>query len=182
MSMFLSSCRNHISKVEEGKMELELSPVVVGNLIEQSLMMVRERCLKHGITLDLEIDDGLKDTKMPVDSRKFRQIMFNLLSNASKFTPDGGSIAVRARSLGRGEIEISVSDTGIGIRKEDQEKIFEPFYQVKSGAIEKIPGTGLGLSLTKKIVELHGGRIWVESEEGKGSTFYVSIKTGNSLN
>jgi signal transduction histidine kinase len=114
--------------------------------------------------------------------------MFNFLSNAAKFTPDGGRIGVSVRLVGAQDtdgkagtdegafIEICVSDTGIGIRAEDQERVFEPFVQVKGGTTDKTSGTGLGLTLTKEFVELHGGRIWIESEGlGKGSRFYVLL-------
>jgi signal transduction histidine kinase len=101
--------------------------------------------------------------------------MFNLLSNAAKFTPDGGAITVKALKE-REELVVSVSDTGIGIKQEDQERIFSEFEQADSMVKQRQSGTGLGLALTRRIVELHGGKIWVESEgEGKGSTFFFSI-------
>jgi signal transduction histidine kinase len=105
---------------------------------------------------------------------KIKQILLNLLSNAVKFTPEGGRIEITARQVD-GSVEISVSDTGIGIAPEDQPKIFEEFRQVGSDYVHKVEGTGLGLTLAKKFVELHGGRIWVESEPGKGSTFSFTL-------
>jgi signal transduction histidine kinase len=108
------------------------------------------------------------------DERKIKQILLNLLSNAVKFTPEGGRIGIKARQ-GDGSVEISVSDTGIGISPEDQAKIFEEFRQVGGDYAHKTEGTGLGLTLAKKFVELHGGKIWVESEVGKGSTFSFSL-------
>jgi signal transduction histidine kinase len=102
-------------------------------------------------------------------------VMFNLLSNAAKFTPDGGAIAVEARRKGK-ELVISVADTGIGIAPEHQGRIFEEFYQVRGSMRDRVPGTGLGLSLVKQLVDMHGGRVWVESEgEGKGSRFSFSL-------
>ena len=108
------------------------------------------------------------------DERKIKQILLNLLSNAVKFTPEGGRISITANKTDNGA-EISVSDTGIGIAPEDQPKIFEEFRQVGSDSTHKTEGTGLGLTLAKKFVELHGGRIWVESELGKGSTFTFTL-------
>jgi signal transduction histidine kinase len=133
---------------------------------------VRERATKHGINLDVTVDERLGD--FVGDERKIKQILLNLLSNAVKFTPEGGRIGIRARQV-NGSVEISVSDTGIGIAPEDQPKIFEEFRQVGSDYGHKVEGTGLGLTLAKKFVELHGGRIWVTSELGKGSTFSFTL-------
>src|SRR5262245_14843802 len=113
------------------------------------------------------------------DERKIKQILLNLLSNAVKFTPEGGRIGITARKVD-GAVEISVRDTGVGISPEDQAKIFEEFRQVGSNYAHKTEGTGLGLTLAKKFVELHGGRIWVESEVGKGSTFSFSLPERSS--
>jgi len=106
--------------------------------------------------------------------RKFKQILLNLLSNAVKFTPEGGSVTVTARRLDE-TVEISVSDTGIGIAEGDHEAVFEEFRQVGTDYTKKSQGTGLGLALTRKFVELHGGRIWVNSEPGKGATFTFTL-------
>jgi signal transduction histidine kinase len=133
---------------------------------------VRERATKHGITLEVDIDKRLGD--YTGDERKIKQILLNLLSNAVKFTPVGGRIGIDARQID-GAVEISVSDTGIGIAPEDQPRIFEEFRQVGSDYAHKTEGTGLGLTLAKKFVELHGGKIWVESEVGKGSTFTFTL-------
>ncbi len=163
------------TRIEEGKMELELSNVHVKGLLEDSLIMIRETCLRHGISLSLRVPPKLETLEITADERKLRQVMFNLLSNAAKFTPDGGAIAVEAGQDGE-ELFISVSDTGIGIAPDHREKIFEEFYQVRGGLSGKTPGTGLGLSMTKRLVEVHGGRIWVESEgEGKGSRFSFTL-------
>jgi signal transduction histidine kinase len=136
------------------------------------MALVRERAQKHGIALGQEIDPSL-DT-IVADERKFKQILLNLLSNAVKFTPDGGRIDVRAQANG-GDVVVAVHDTGIGIAPEDQAAVFEEFRQVGRNYTNKQEGTGLGLTLTRKFVELHGGRIWLESEPGKGSTFTFSI-------
>ena len=109
------------------------------------------------------------------DERKVKQVLLNLLSNALKFTPEGGRIDVRA-TINDGMAEISVADTGVGIAPEDQGAIFEEFRQVGT-ADKKVEGTGLGLALSRKFIELHGGRIWVQSEPGKGSTFSFTLPT-----
>jgi len=108
------------------------------------------------------------------DERKVKQVVLNLLSNAVKFTPDGGSISVRA-TLDTDCVEVAVRDTGIGIALEDQAAVFEEFTQVGRDYTKKAEGTGLGLALTKRIVELHGGRIWLESAPGEGSTFAFTL-------
>ena len=157
-----------LSKVEAGRMELELATFDLPLAIDNARTFVRERATKHGINLDVTVDERLGD--FVGDERKIKQILLNLLSNAVKFTPEGGRIGIKARQAD-GSVEISVSDTGIGISPEDQAKIFEEFRQVGGDYAHKREGTGLGLTLAKKFVELHGGKIWVESEAGKGSTF-----------
>ncbi|MBI5195555.1 MAG: GAF domain-containing protein [Nitrospirae bacterium] len=178
-----------LSKVETGKMELELSSFPVRDVLNTSLMMFKEKAMKHGINLSLEIETDA-DLGIEADERKFKQIMFNFLSNAVKFTQDGGSVHVHARRGVRGQglakmnqspipdadfIEISVADTGIGIKPEDMPKLFKEFSQLESAYTKEHEGTGLGLALTKKLVELHSGKIWVESEYGKGSKFSFVI-------
>jgi signal transduction histidine kinase len=161
-----------LSKVEAGRMELELATFDLPLAIDNARTFVRERATKHGITLDVDVDERLGD--ITGDERKIKQILLNLLSNAVKFTPEGGRIGITARQVDSA-VEISVSDTGVGIAPEDQPKIFEEFRQVGSDYTHKVEGTGLGLTLAKKFVELHGGRIWVESEAGKGSTFTFTL-------
>jgi signal transduction histidine kinase len=161
-----------LSKVEAGRMELELATFDLPLAIDNARTFVRERATKHGITLDVTVDERLGD--IVGDERKIKQILLNLLSNAVKFTPEGGRIGIEARQVD-GSVEIWVSDTGIGIAPEDQPKIFEEFRQVGSDYAHKSEGTGLGLTLAKKFVELHGGRIWVESEIGKGSKFTFTL-------
>jgi signal transduction histidine kinase len=141
--------------------------------------MIKEKAMKHGIILKTDIPEELSHFEMLADERKFKQILFNLLSNASKFTPDGGAITLSARRMAEVEgevIQISVKDTGIGITPENQGKVFESFYQVSGSLTSKTSGTGLGLPLARSFVKLHGGRMWVESEgEGKGSQFYFTL-------
>ena len=166
-----------LSKVEAGRMELELATFDLPLAIDNARTFVRERATKHGINLDVTVDERLGD--FVGDERKIKQILLNLLSNAVKFTPEGGRIGIKARQAD-GSVEISVSDTGIGIAPEDQAKIFEEFRQVGADYAHKVEGTGLGLTLAKKFVELHGGKIWVESEVGKGSTFSFSLPERSS--
>ena len=161
-----------LSKVEAGRMELELATFDLPLAIDNARTFVRERATKHGIALDVAVDDRLGD--FLGDERKIKQILLNLLSNAVKFTPEGGRIGIDARQTD-GSVEISVSDTGVGIAAEDQPKVFEEFRQVGSDYAHKVEGTGLGLTLAKKFVELHGGKIWVDSEVGKGSTFTFTL-------
>jgi two-component system sensor histidine kinase/response regulator len=213
-----------LSKVESGKMELDLSKVPVKKTLNASLMMVKEKALKHGIKLDCELPSEV-DIEIVADERRLKQIMYNLLSNAVKFTPEGGSVRVTARvsaecgvrnaecpspqpspqrgegdihselrtepalessrrgnsELDAGFIEISVADTGIGIASEDIPKLFNEFTQLESAYTKQHEGTGLGLALSKRLVELHGGAIWVESELGKGSRFTFTIPVKKTL-
>jgi signal transduction histidine kinase/putative methionine-R-sulfoxide reductase with GAF domain len=163
-----------LSKVEAGRMELEVATFDLPLAIDNARTFVRERAVKHGINLDVTVDERLGD--FTGDERKIKQILLNLLSNAVKFTPEGGRIGINARQVD-GSVEVSVSDTGIGISPEDQTKIFEEFRQVGSDNAKKVEGTGLGLTLAKKFVELHGGKMWVESEVGKGSKFFFTLPT-----
>lgn len=164
-----------LAKIESGKMVLELKEVKLYHLLIDSLTMLQEKALKHGITLDLEPES--EEICLMADERKLKQIMFNLLSNAVKFTPDGGRISVLARKVreagdGKGDlVEISVEDTGVGIKQDDLPKLFQEFSQLTSPYTKAHEGTGLGLALTKRLVELHGGTVWAESTVGKGSRF-----------
>jgi signal transduction histidine kinase len=161
-----------LSKIEAGRMELELSSFDMPSAISNAMTLVRERAQRHGIALGQELDSRLGEFR--ADERKFKQILLNLLSNAVKFTPDGGRVDVAASMNGK-NVEIAVRDTGIGIAAEDQGSLFEEFKQVGRDYTRKAEGTGLGLALTKRFVELHGGTIKVESAAGKGSTFTVYL-------
>jgi len=157
-----------LSKVEAGRMELDLATFDLPTAIGNAMALIRERAQKHAIALDVHIEPGL--ASIFADERKLKQILLNLLSNAVKFTPDDGRIDVRARSAGD-DAEIAVEDTGIGIAASDHEAVFEEFRQVGRQYTSKQEGTGLGLALTRRFVELHGGTIRVDSEPGKGSVF-----------
>ena len=182
-----------LSKVEAGKLALEPSTVKLREVIADSLTMLQEKALKHNLRLDLELP-GDCDIELIADERKLKQIMFNLLSNAVKFTQDGGNILVTVRRVSlvdilatesyiQGEMqpeagdfmEIAVEDSGIGIKREDIPRLFKEFSQLDSSFTKEFEGTGLGLALTKRLVELHGGQVGVESEIGKGSRFFFVI-------
>ncbi len=195
-----------LSKIEAGKLELNQTPVDLEALLESSLIMVKEKALKHGLALSSQF--GPLPKSMAVDERKMKQIVYNLLSNAVKFTPDGGKVLLSAESIEKpscisedspcrfpvepeksdnrnGWVKISVRDTGIGIGKENLARIFNPFEQVESSRSRKFQGTGLGLSLVKDLVLLHGGRVWAESDgENQGTTVsfvFPAITGTNSL-
>jgi signal transduction histidine kinase len=161
-----------LSKVEAGRMELELAGFNVPLAIDNALTLIRERANNHGLTLECAIDAAVAD--IHADERKFKQVMLNLLSNAVKFTPDGGKISVAARQI-NDTVEVSVTDTGIGIAREDCDAVFDEFRQVGRHAQGKAEGTGLGLALTKKFIELHGGKIWLTSTLGQGTTFSFTL-------
>ncbi len=161
-----------LSKVEAGRLELELGPFHLPTALDNALTLVRERASRHGIALDVAVDAGVGD--IVADERKVKQILLNLLSNAVKFTPEGGRVSVTATAA-EDVVTIAVSDTGIGIAPEDQAAIFEEFRQVGRDDARKQEGTGLGLTLAKKFVELHGGQIGVRSQVGQGSTFTFTL-------
>jgi len=164
-----------LAKVEAGRMELETSTFAPTETIRESLAFIRDRAASHRIELAMQLPADLPLVR--ADERKIRQVLLNLLSNAVKFTPDGGSIGVSGHAV-NGELEIAVKDSGIGIRPEDQPKVFDEFQQVGKRSDLSREGTGLGLTLAKRFVELHGGRIWIESEVGKGTTFTFAIPLG----
>ena len=164
-----------LSKVEAGQVELELGTFSLREALERGIVMVRERATKNGVALELDLDPSVD--LVEGDERRIRQVVFNLLSNAVKFTPEGGHVDVSsARS--DGEVRVAVADTGPGIAVADRERIFEEFQQAHSRDGERPEGTGLGLALSRRLIELHGGRIWVESEPGRGSTFVFTLPIG----
>jgi signal transduction histidine kinase len=161
-----------LSKVEAGRMELDLSDFHFASAIDNAITLVRERATQHGISVHKNIDESLGLVRG--DERKVKQILLNLLSNAVKFTPAGGQISVAAKPAGQ-MVEVSVMDTGVGISPEDQRSVFEEFKQVGKDLVRKAEGTGLGLALTKRFVELHGGTIRLQSAPGKGSAFFFTL-------
>jgi signal transduction histidine kinase len=160
-----------LSKVEAGQVELVMAPFSLREALERGVVVVRERASSDEVSVaiaadpDADIVDG--------DERRIQQVIFNLLSNAVKFTPAGGAVDVATERV-NGEVKVSVTDTGPGIAPEDHERLFDEFQQTDAG-IEQREGTGLGLALSKRLVELHGGRIWVESDLGRGSTFVFTL-------
>ncbi|MBS0449816.1 MAG: GAF domain-containing protein [Proteobacteria bacterium] len=167
-----------LSKIEAGRMELDLSTFDLGLLLDNAMMLVRERAQRHGLAMSVEVGEGLQD--WVADARKLKQVVVNLLSNAVKFTQVGGSVHLRANRIDAADgvpatVHISVADTGVGIAPEDQVLIFEEFRQGGGNVLHKAEGTGLGLSLSKRFVELHGGTLSVQSRLGEGSTFTVVL-------
>jgi signal transduction histidine kinase/ActR/RegA family two-component response regulator len=163
-----------LSKVEAGQMTLDPAEFSLQEALGHGLALVRERAARHGIRLGLEVAPGVGLVR--ADELRIKQVIVNLLSNAVKFTPDGGRVEVRARTEGT-EVLVTVADTGTGVAAEDRERIFESFQQGGRRA-STAEGTGLGLTLSKRIVELHGGRMWVDSQLGEGSTFGFAIPAG----
>ena len=183
-----------LSKVEAGKMTLDLEPVQVSSLFVNSLSIIREKAATRHIRLDMDAAEELGSIQ--ADARKVKQIVYNLLSNAVKFTHEGGQVTLRASRVPRAEVgqlsgswtgrsfpladnefaeflKISVTDSGIGISPEGLEQLFKPFSQIDSGLARKFEGTGLGLAMVKLLAELHGGTVAVESAVGEGSCFTV---------
>ena len=161
-----------LSKIEAGKMDLELSLLDMETALGDAMTLLRDRATRSSVVLELQCPEPIGT--WIADVRKFKQIMVNLLSNAVKFTPSGGRVTVRAERLA-GEVRIAVSDTGIGIRPEDQVLVFEAFRQATGDHLQKSEGTGLGLALARRFVELHGGRLSLQSEPGHGSTFTFNL-------
>lgn len=162
-----------IAKVESGKMNLDISSVSIKSLMNSTIFMVKEKCLKHNIKLNTDVKVPFGEIE--ADELKLKQCIINLLSNAVKFTPDGGEITIGAFQKDT-DIVFFVKDNGIGIDKNDTNRVFKPFEQLENTYTKKFAGTGLGLVITKKFVELHGGKIWFESEgKDKGTVFYISI-------
>ena len=170
-----------LANVETGQIELRIAGVDIRKVLESCMVLIREKAAKQGLEIHLALSEELADMRIEGDQAKLKQIVFNLLSNATKFTPSGGTITVSAARLGD-EVVVEVTDTGIGLKPEDQDRVFHAFEQVDSSHTRRHDGTGLGLALTRKMVELHGGRIWVESlGEGLGSTFGFAIPVCSPL-
>jgi len=180
-----------LAKVDSAPTDLDYAPVAITSLLKRSLSLFKEKCLKHGIRQSLGVRDEAEGLIVALDERKIRRVLFNLLSNAVTFTPDGGQISIELALLrdtgdtaGDGPrkaarlpaVQISVLDTGVGIAPEHLDRVFDAFSQIRDGTTDKGPGAGLGLALVRQLVELHGGRVWVESEgEGRGSAFRFTI-------
>ena len=167
------------SKIESGRMELEEHPFELRHCLEDALDLLAPQALPAHLTLACRIDEEIPEILMG-DVTRLRQIVVNLVGNAVKFTTEG-EVVIDARLVSRDEndgtltIQCSVRDTGIGIPKDKQEKLFHSFSQVDSSTTRQYGGTGLGLAISRRLAELMGGRMWVESESGRGSTFHFLI-------
>ena len=166
-----------LAKVEAGKMEVHPEVFPVRKAVDEVTAVIKGIAHKKRITVGVEIGEELDAVLL--DQHKFKQVLYNLLSNAVKFTDDGGKVEIRASRLDLDRLEIRVSDSGIGIKVEDLNRLFTEFEQLDAGTARRFEGTGLGLALTKKIVEFQAGNISVESEPGKGSTFTVVLPIAN---
>ncbi len=162
------------TKIESGHEELRKTRFPLESLVNLTVSLFREKAAEKKLALTVNIDPTAC-IEIEADQCKLKQILNKLLSNAIKFTTKQGEIAVSVRKTGENEIELSVEDTGIGIRPEDMDKLFKPFTQISSSYSREFQGTGLGLSVTKSLVEQHKGSIRVESEYGKGSRFIVTL-------
>lgn len=158
-----------MAKIEAGKLELKKTEIDIKGLIKEAVSTFSPWADNKGIKLEENISGEFP--KIMLDTKRIGQVLGNLISNAIKYTPPGGRINIEVRSVSTEYIEISVTDTGVGIAKEDQDKIFNKFQQLDSS----VGGTGLGLPIAKEIVELHGGKMGIESEEGKGSRFFFTL-------
>ena len=170
-----------ISKIESGKTELEVSSVTVSSLVTHTLVLLKETASRRRILVRTSVPADIEALQIPADERRVKQVLFNLVSNALKFTPEGGNVEIALRTE-ENSLAASVTDTGIGIPRGELERIFDAFYQIRGRpSMTKVPGSGLGLSLARQIVELHGGRIWAESEgEGKGTCFTFTLPLGHA--
>lgn len=162
-----------IASIEAGRAAIKLDKIELANTIKGVLLIFKDRADNNNIKITIEIEKEIKNIE--ADEQKIKQVLSNLLSNAIKFSPAGGSIHIRACTPQTDFVEVSVEDTGIGIKSEDIPKLFKPFSHLESVYTKTTKGIGLGLGLAKRLVELHGGRIWVESEYGKGSKFIFTI-------
>ena len=161
-----------LSKVEAGRMELHQTTIDMNHIIPEAISIVNELAKNRNINIIYSTIENLKH--LIADERKIKQIILNLISNAIKFTPENGSITIKTEDKEK-YLEVSITDTGIGISPEDQKKLFQSFKQVGTDITRKAQGSGLGLALAKQFVELHGGRIWVRSEINKGTSFIFTI-------
>ena len=162
-----------LSRIETKEFQLKMEVVPLPNLIDDIIDFVKEPAEKKKVSFSRnEIPSSLS---VQADRNYLEQILINLLDNAIKYTPEGGRVIVSAIEKDSKDIQFSIEDNGIGIPKEDLSRIFERFYRVDKGRSKELGGTGLGLSIVKHLVQAHGGRVWVESQPGKGSTFYFTL-------
>jgi signal transduction histidine kinase len=168
-----------LSKIEAGRMELQVEPASLLEVLDEIQNTMRHLAAKKSIELRVYTDGGI--ALLSMDTARIKQVLLNLVGNAVKFTPEGGQVWVRTDAAD-GVVRVEVGDTGPGIPVEEHEGIFQEFRQLKmNGSMDKLAGTGLGLALAKKFVEMHGGKVWVESEMGKGSRFFFTLPISNSV-
>jgi two-component system phosphate regulon sensor histidine kinase PhoR len=161
-----------LSKMDAERLELEIRRLPVPQIIQSCLETAQRRASEKDLRISLNMPQGLPD--IAGDRRRLAEVLQNLLDNAIQYTLPGGQILVSAEK-GEGEVILTVSDTGIGIPKADQPRIFERFYRVDVARSREAGGTGLGLAIAKHLVDVHGGRLWVDSEVGQGSQFHFSV-------
>ncbi len=162
-----------LAKVEAGKMRLSPERFALREALKEACAVAKPLAQKKRIQIEIGVAADLREVTL--DEQKFKQVLYNLLSNAIKFTSDGGKVEVLAANHGANRFRLVVRDTGIGIKSEDIGRLFLEFEQLESGATRRYEGTGLGLALTRKILELQGGTIGVESEVAKGSSFTIEL-------
>jgi two-component system cell cycle sensor histidine kinase PleC len=160
-----------MAKIEAGKLNLKFEPISIDEVVEDALRLMRNRAEDAGLILSSQLS---ATPEIEADYRALKQVLLNLISNAVKFTPRGGAITVRAEAIGA-ELELSIQDTGIGISRENLERLAKPFEQVETQHAKTQQGTGLGLALTKSLIEMHGGRLRIDSEPGMGTVVRVSL-------
>jgi len=168
-----------ISKIEAGELELDETPTGLGELVDDAMTLASQRAAGKKLNVSSEIPDDLP--LLLLDDRMIKQVMVNLLSNAVKFTPDGGAVVVSAKCDPDRQILVSVRDTGIGMAEKDIPRAMQPFEQVRRSARLTHGGTGLGLSLSKKLVELHGAELFINSELGVGTTVTVMFPASRTI-
>jgi signal transduction histidine kinase len=166
-----------LSRIEAGRVTLSPQALDLREVAEDVISDVLRRAQEENKTMTLTVDAPKKLARVFGDSERVRQILHNLVDNAYHYTPENGTIVVRMRSLnGSGEVQIDVKDNGVGIASEDQDRIFERFYRGEHPLVLETPGTGLGLSIVRQLVEMHKGRIWMQSDGiGEGSTFSFTL-------
>jgi len=162
-----------LAKTESGKQKMIFEEISVTDTINEIFDLIKENAIDHDIILRKEFDP--KKLSIQADRRALKQMLFNLLSNAIKFSKKEGGIITVSTKRKNDMVKISVSDTGIGIKEEDLPRLFQKFEQLDSGIARKYEGTGLGLAITKQLIDLHGGKIWVESKYGQGSNFIILL-------
>jgi signal transduction histidine kinase len=167
-----------LSKIEEGKIQLDAGRVSLGGLVHEVMETVKPMATEKPVVLEVDVPEP--SVLVWADRDKVTQVLMNLIGNAIKFTPCDGRIGVSTANDLKGWVRVSIRDAGPGIPTSEQEKIFEKFYQVTQDGGPKPKGTGLGLAISKSLVELHGGKIWVESQPGRGSTFSFTLPTSGS--